>query len=108
MSKVFLWIVEPSRFKKINGYAVIFFLLLVPVSWYLDWLSKVEYVSALSIYALVAAHLSTWQAARVEVEQDRQAKQLQDQEEADMRVIQQKVEELHNILLNGGSSSGKT
>lgn len=108
MNKAFLWIVEPNRFKKLNGYAVLFFLILVPISWYLGWLSKVEYVSALSIYALVAAHLSTWQAARVEVEQDRQAKALQDQEEADMRVIQQKVEEIHTILCDGGSSNGKT
>lgn len=109
VKKVFYWIVEPTRFKAFNGWAVVFFIVLVPVSWYLGWLSKVEYVSALSIYALVAAHLSTWQAARVEVEQDRQAKNLRDQEEADMMEIQRKVEEIHEIICNdGGSSNGKT
>jgi hypothetical protein len=33
----------------------------------------VEYVSALSIWALVSGHWSAWQAARTEVKQDEQA-----------------------------------
>lgn len=40
---------------------------MVPVSILTGWVSTVEYVAALSIYALVAAHLSTYAAARTEV-----------------------------------------
>jgi hypothetical protein len=34
-------------------------------------LNSVAYVSALSLWALVSGHWSAWQAARVEVEQER-------------------------------------
>ena len=36
------------------------------------WLKSVTYVSALSLWALVSGHWSTWQAARVEVSQQKQ------------------------------------
>jgi hypothetical protein len=39
---------------------------MIPISLWLGWLSSVSYVSALSLWALVAGHWSTWQAARVE------------------------------------------
>ena len=45
---------------------------MIPISIATGWISTVEYVSALSIYALVTGHLSTWQAARVEVKQEQQ------------------------------------
>jgi hypothetical protein len=40
----------------------------------MHWLSSVVYVSALSLWALVAGHWSSWQAARVEVAQEREVK----------------------------------
>jgi hypothetical protein len=70
-----LWasVVEnPERFKKINGWLTIFWIAMVPVSILAGWVQSVEYVSALSIYALITGHLSTWQAARVEVKQEQQ------------------------------------
>lgn len=63
---------DPVLMRHINGWAAIFWLAMVPVSWALGWLSAVEYVSALSIWALVASHWAGWQAARVEVKQDKQ------------------------------------
>lgn len=45
---------------------------MVPVSIVTHWVNSVEYVAALSIYALITGHLSTWQSARVEVKQDKQ------------------------------------
>jgi hypothetical protein len=37
------------------------------------WVNSVTYVSALSLWALVSGHWSTWQAARVEVTQQKEA-----------------------------------
>src|SRR3954452_2329613 len=65
---------NPVVFKRINGWLTIFWIIMVPVSVLLGWVSSVEYVSALSIYALVTGHLSTWQAARVEVKQEEMEK----------------------------------
>ena len=47
---------------------------MIPVSYSMHWLSSVTYVSALSLWALVSGHWSAWQAARVEVEQEREKK----------------------------------
>lgn len=44
----------------------------------LGWLNSVVYVSALSLWALVAGHWSTWQAARVEVTQQKETQKLED------------------------------
>jgi hypothetical protein len=51
---------------------VVFWIVMIPISYELGWLSSVAYVSALSLWALVSGHWSAWQAARVEVEQSRQ------------------------------------
>ena len=64
---------SPRAFQRVNGWLTAFWVGMVPLSVALGWTSSVEYVSALSIYALVTGHLSTWQAARVEVKQDEQA-----------------------------------
>ena len=50
---------------------------MIPVSIVTGWVSSVQYVSALSLWALVSGHWSAWQAARVEVEQQAQAMELQ-------------------------------
>jgi len=47
---------------------------MIPVSFSLHWLSSVTYVSALSLWALVSGHWAVWQAARVEVNQEVEAK----------------------------------
>jgi hypothetical protein len=45
---------------------------MIPLTWMLGWLHSVAYVSALSLWALVSGH--AWQAAHVEVEQERELK----------------------------------
>jgi hypothetical protein len=65
-------VADPLLMKHVHGWAAIFFIVLTPISWSLGWLSLVEYVSALSIWALVAAHWSAWQSARIEVKQDKE------------------------------------
>jgi hypothetical protein len=43
---------------------------MVPISIITKWVTSVEYVSALSIYALIVGHLSTWSATKVEERQE--------------------------------------
>jgi len=45
-----------------------------PISVATGWVNSVVYVSALSLWALVSGHWAAWQAARVEVEQQREAR----------------------------------
>lgn len=59
--------------RTLNGWLTIFWVAMIPVSAALGWLKSVTYVSAISLWALVAAHWSTWQAARVEVTQQAEA-----------------------------------
>ena len=58
--------------RRVNGWLAIARLLMIPVSIEAHWLDKVQYVSALSIWALVSGHWSAWQAARVEVNQQQE------------------------------------
>lgn len=67
------WITDAKKFKRVNGILTVFWMIMIPVSVLLGWVESVPYVSALSIYALITGHLSTWQAARVETKQDAQA-----------------------------------
>lgn len=60
--------------RRLNGWLTMFWILMIPISFQLGWLKSVTYVSTLSLWALVAGHLSTWQAARVEVTQETEAK----------------------------------
>lgn len=64
---------DPVFMRRVNGWLAVFWVVMVPVSMTFGWLSKVEYVSALSIWALVSGHWSAWQAARVEVKQEEEA-----------------------------------
>jgi hypothetical protein len=71
---MYRWISErsfnPVLFKRVNGWLTIFWVAMIPVSVITGWVTSVEYVSALSIYALITGHMATWQAARVEVKDD--------------------------------------
>lgn len=60
-------ILNPKKFMWLNAVMTVFWIVMVPVSIMTGWVGTVEYVAALSIYALVAAHLSTYAAARTEV-----------------------------------------
>lgn len=60
-------VLNPKKFMVLNAVMTVFWIVMVPVSIITGWVGTVEYVAALSIYALVAAHLSTYAAARTEV-----------------------------------------
>lgn len=64
---------DPVFMRRVNGWFTIFWILMIPPSIFFGLLSSVSYVSALSLWALVSGHWSAWQAARVEVEQQREA-----------------------------------
>lgn len=61
---------DPVFMRKVNGWLTIFWIVMIPVSIATGWVSSVQYVSALSLWALVSGHWSAWQAARVEVKQE--------------------------------------
>src|SRR5947207_15781371 len=68
---------DPVFMRRVNGWLTILWIAMIPVSIVTSWIDKVTYVAALSLWALVSGHWSAWQAARVEVnqqkEQERQA-----------------------------------
>jgi hypothetical protein len=61
--------------RRLNGWLTVFWVAMIPISLALGWLNSVAYVSALSLWALVSGHWSAWQAARVEVAQEKAAKE---------------------------------
>ena len=69
---------DPAFMRRLNGWLTLFWVAMIPISYELGWLKSVVYVSALSLWALVAGHWSTWQAARVEVTQQREREKLED------------------------------
>jgi len=64
---------DPVFMRRVKGWLAVFWVVMIPTSYAMHWLSSVIYVSALSLWAVVAGHWSSWQAARVEVEQARVA-----------------------------------
>jgi hypothetical protein len=60
--------------RRVNGWLAVFWIVMIPISLWMGWLNSVVYVSALSLWALVSGHWSAWQAARVEVQQQEDAK----------------------------------
>lgn len=64
---------DPVFMRRVNGWLTLTWLAMIPVSIATGWISSVQYVSALSLWALVSGHWSAWQAARVEVKQDEQS-----------------------------------
>jgi uncharacterized membrane protein len=63
---------DPHFMRRLNGWLTVFWIAMIPVSIVMGWLSSVAYVSALSLWALVSGHWAAWQAARVEVNQERE------------------------------------
>ena len=78
--------------RRVNGWLTIFWLAMIPVSYTMGWLNSVVYVSALSLWALVSGHWSAWQAARVEVAQEREHKRQMD-EPLEEKVVDKLVEQ---------------
>ena len=65
---------DPVFMRRVNGWLTIFWIIMIPLAYVMGWLQSVTFVSALSLWALVSGHWSAWQAARVEVEQEREKK----------------------------------
>jgi hypothetical protein len=83
---------NPRLMQRVNGWLTILFLALIPVAAAAGWLTSVTFVSALSLWALVSGHWSAWQAARVEVAQEREAAR-RDAEDLPGEVVEKIVEE---------------
>lgn len=81
---------DPVFMRRVNGWLTMFWLLMIPVSLVTHWVSSVVYVSALSLWALVSGHWSAWQAARVEVAQQQEAKK-HEQEDVPRDVVNELV-----------------
>ena len=78
--------------RRVNGWLTIFWIVMIPVSLATGWISSVTYVAALSLWALVSGHWSAWQAARVEVKQEEEAKE-REQADVSAEVVDKIVEE---------------
>ena len=83
---------DPSLMRRVNGWLTIFWIVMIPVSVLTGWIHSVAYISALSLWALVSGHWSAWQAARVEVEQQRELQEAESNPPEE-RVVEKLVEE---------------
>ena len=83
---------DPVFMRRVNGWLAIFWIAMIPVSIAFGWLSSVQYVSALSLWALVSGHWSAWQAARVEVTQKEEANR-RDAEPIEDKIVEKIVAE---------------
>lgn len=63
---------NPTINRHFNGWAAIFFAVLIIPSMMFGWLEVVAFVSILSIWALVGSHWAAWQGAKVEQKEDKQ------------------------------------
>lgn len=69
--KVMAVIDDAAFMRHFNGWSAVFFAVLIIPALIFGWVEIVTFVSVLSIWALVAAHWSTWQAAKVEEKEDK-------------------------------------
>jgi hypothetical protein len=83
---------DPVFMRRVNGWLTIAWIVMIPVSIATGWIHSVAYISALSLWALVSGHWSAWQAARVEVAQQREMDE-RERNPIEQRVVQAIVEE---------------
>jgi hypothetical protein len=83
---------DPLFMRRVNGRLTIFWIVMIPFSIATGWINSVTYVAALSLWALVSGHWSAWQAARVEVEQAKEAERRND-EDLPGEIVERMVEE---------------
>jgi hypothetical protein len=60
---------EPRLMRHAQGWLTILWIVMIPASLATGWVKSVTFVSALSLWALVASHGAWWAAASVEVRQ---------------------------------------
>jgi hypothetical protein len=95
---------DPLFMRRLNGWLTVFWIVMIPLSILTGWISSVTYVAALSLWALVSGHWSAWQAARVEVEQAREAEK-REMEDLPGEVVDRVVEETEVERERSGSHS---
>ena len=95
---------DPTFMRRVNGWLTVLWILMIPVSIATGWIHSVAYISALSLWALVSGHWSAWQAARVEVEQAREAEK-REMEDLPGEVVDRVVEETEVERERSGSHS---
>lgn len=61
--------ISPMMMRRFNGFSVLFWLIMTPVSFITGWSQSVAFVTLLSLWALVMSSLGAWQSSRVEVNQ---------------------------------------
>jgi hypothetical protein len=83
---------DPVFMRRVNGWLTIAWIVMIPISIATGWIHSVAYISALSLWALVSGHWSAWQAARVEVAQQREMDE-RERNPIEQRVVQAIVEE---------------
>src|SRR5262245_33914768 len=83
---------DPAFMRRVNGWLTVLWIVMIPVSIATGWIHSVAYISALSLWALVSGHWSAWQAARVEVAQQREMEE-RDRHPIEQRVVKAIVEE---------------
>ena len=91
---------DPVFMRRVNGWLTVFWLLMIPVSIATHWVSSVTYVAALSLWALVSGHWSAWQAARVEVNQQKEADE-REEEDIPGAIVERLVKETNIDSPNG-------
>jgi hypothetical protein len=105
-----LWVsvqTDPTLMRRLNGWLTIFWVAMIPVSYAMGWLSSVAYVSALSLWALVSGHWAAWQAARVEVAQEKELKRGKE-DPVEKRVVDAMIDKTDVERSTSGSSESTT
>lgn len=83
---------DPKFMMRLNGWLTILWFVMIPVSIVTGWIESIIFVSAVSIYANMMGHWSTYQAARVEVRQE-EAEKKHDEEDLAAEVTQKIIEQ---------------
>jgi hypothetical protein len=95
---------DPVFMRRVNGWLTILWIVMIPISLVTHWVNSVVYVSALSLWALVSGHWSAWQAARVEVKQQQDARR-RAEEDIPADVVERIVEETTIARADGAELS---
>lgn len=74
------WFGRPEILRAVHGWAALFWLAMAPVSMLTGLANSVPYLVGLSVYAVVAGHWSSWQAARTEVTQEQMLQEAVDKD----------------------------
>jgi hypothetical protein len=79
---------DPALMRKAQGWITVAWVVMIPVSLATGWVRSVTFVSALSLWALVASHGAWWAAATVEC---KQAEHEEEEEDLASEVVEKLV-----------------